>query len=123
MLTSHVRLITQESGAYLPKQIRPLSVLTNAGTTLHRRVRLRGIEPPRSVLDKGVPEGYVQMPPERETRPTDATKLSFPLQLVIMLLGTMLAAAATVWTIEAGLRSDIRNLNTLMTAQAETVKV
>lgn len=43
-------------------------------------------------------------------RETDVSKLSFPLQLVVLLIST----ALTVYGTQAGLRSDIRDISTRM---------
>lgn len=45
---------------------------------------------------------------------TDASKLSFPIQLVIM----MLTAAGSIWASQYGLRSDVRDIRTRMEMQA-----
>jgi hypothetical protein len=62
-------------------------------------------------------------PPETETPAmeghahTDASRLSFPLQLVILIVSTVVAAGGSVWVSQAGLKSDVRNIVTTMEAQ------
>ncbi len=50
-------------------------------------------------------------------RTTDASKLSFPLQLVILIVTTAVTAALSVWGSQAGLRSDVRDIRTRMEAK------
>lgn len=45
------------------------------------------------------------MTPPRSSATTDASKLSFPLQLVIFIVSAMLAAGATSWVTRSDLRS------------------
>ena len=59
----------------------------------------------------------------RSTDIVNASRIAVPLQLVIVILGAALAAALSVWTIEAGLRSDVRNLATQMEGQAREAKL
>lgn len=57
------------------------------------------------------------MSPPRDV-PVDASKLSFPLQLVIMIA----SALAAVWASQYGLRSDVRDILTRMELQAQIVE-
>ena len=54
---------------------------------------------------------------------TDVNRISVSVASVFGMIWPILAVAGTVWTTEAGLRSDIRNLNTLMAAQSENAKL
>ena len=53
-----------------------------------------------------------------ERRNNDASKLSFPLQLVIMIIGTVIAVYAS----QASVRSDIRDILTRMDLGRDTQK-
>jgi len=53
-----------------------------------------------------------------ERRSNDASKLSFPLQLVIMIVGTVIAVYAS----QASVRSDIRDILTRMDLGRDTQK-
>ena len=55
------------------------------------------------------------MSPPRETSTVDASKLSFPLQVVIIIL----SAFAAMWASTYGLRSDVRDILTRMEMQAK----
>lgn len=50
---------------------------------------------------------------------TDATRLSFPLESVIRIVALSVGTAATIWVTTSGLRSDVRDLSTLMRGEAE----
>jgi hypothetical protein len=52
-----------------------------------------------------------------------ASRINFPLQLVIVIVASALSAMGSVWAIQAGLRSDIRDIHTQIEGQAETDKV
>lgn len=63
---------------------------------------------------------------ERRVRQTDTmnvTKLTFPIQLVIVIVAAAISASGAVWAIQSGLRSDVRNLATEMAAQAREAKL
>lgn len=49
----------------------------------------------------------------------DATRLSFPAQLVILMITTSLTIAGSVWLTQAGLKSDVRDIVTRMDAQRQ----
>lgn len=49
----------------------------------------------------------------------DASKLKFPLPLVITIACGVLATAGSFWVVTAGIRSDIRNINTIMQMQQQ----
>lgn len=53
----------------------------------------------------------------------DASRLSFPLQLVIWLVTTLLTVAGGIWGSTYGLRSDVRDILTRQEMQAEVDKV
>jgi len=53
-----------------------------------------------------------------ERRNNDASKLSFPLQLVIMIIGTVIAVYAS----QASVRSDIRDILTRLELGRDTTK-
>ena len=56
------------------------------------------------------------MSPRRQVEgSTDASKLSFPLQLVIVIL----SATGAIWATQYGLRSDVRDIRTRMELQAQ----
>ena len=59
-----------------------------------------------------------------ERRSTDASKLTFPIQLVITIVAAILSAASVVWANQSGIKesqaqiqSDLRNLITKVEAQ------
>ena len=52
-------------------------------------------------------------PPRSDVIPTDASKLSFPLQLVIMIV----SGALVLYVALSGLRSDVRDISTRMDAR------
>lgn len=55
----------------------------------------------------------------RYQRDTDASRLTFPLQLVIMVAVTVLSCAATLWLGLSGLKSDVRDIRTRMEMATE----
>jgi hypothetical protein len=64
------------------------------------------------------------MTPSREVRYTDAMKLSFPLQMVLVIVAACISAAGSVWAVNAATRadnaaihSDIRDIKTSMDGQ------
>ena len=57
------------------------------------------------------------MPPDR--RSTDISRLTFPLQLVILIASTAVTASLAIWGTQAGLRSDVRDIRTRAELQAE----
>jgi TolA-binding protein len=58
-------------------------------------------------------------PALKEPSLTDASKLSFPLQLVIMIA----SALGAVWASQYGLRSDVRDILTRMEATAKIAEI
>jgi len=61
-------------------------------------------------------------------RSTDASKLSFPLQLVVAIVAAILSAASVVWVNQSGIKesqasiqSDIRNLITKMEEREKVI--
>jgi hypothetical protein len=73
------------------------------------------------VPDRVVGEEVSVSHPQHNRRSTDVPvgRLSFPLQMVV---GAVFATATILggfWVVTSGLRSDVRNINTLMEAQAE----
>ena len=70
--------------------------------------------------------GEADVPPTREVRSTDASKLSFPIQMVIAIVVSALSASATIWAtqryndrMDSDMRSDIRNILTQMSNARE----
>lgn len=55
----------------------------------------------------------------RRRRDTDATRLTFPLQLVILIATSSATAAVSIWGSQSGLRSDVRDIRTRMELQVE----
>lgn len=55
----------------------------------------------------------------RPARSTDATRLKFPLELVIIIVSAALSAAGGMWAVSYGLRSDVRDILTRMQAQEQ----
>lgn len=45
-------------------------------------------------------------------RRTDVRTLSFPLQIVVLIVSSSVAAAGSIWVSQAGMRSDVRDINT-----------
>lgn len=74
--------------------------------------------------DEQVPSaaGVEDVSPPRESRSTDATKLSFPLQLMLGAIFTTASIIGGIWGVTSGLRSDIRDIRTRMELQAEVDK-
>lgn len=71
-----------------------------------------------------LPETSVSQP--REGRVTDASRLTFPLQLVVVIVGGILSAAISGWAFSSGIResqlemqSDIRDMRTRLEMQAQ----
>jgi hypothetical protein len=60
------------------------------------------------------PEEFAYMTAARSEKVSDASKLSFPLQLVILIIG----AFGAMWASTYGMRSDIRDVLTRMEMQA-----
>lgn len=59
------------------------------------------------------------MPPRAQQEAPDASRLSFPLQLVIFLVTTVLSVAGSQWATTYSLRSDVRDILTRQAAQAQ----
>lgn len=60
------------------------------------------------------------MPPSRaQQQEPDASRLSFPLQLVILLVTTVLSVAGSQWATTYNLRSDVRDILTRQESQAK----
>lgn len=80
---------------------------------------------PTTTLDRGFPfhppgEDHDTMAPAREAeKTTDASKLSFPLQLVIVIA----SALGAVWASQYGLRSDVRDILTRMDAASKISEI
>ena len=62
----------------------------------------------------------------REIRATDASRLSFPIQIVIAIVVSAVSASATIWAVQArnsqtqaAMSSDIRDILTRMEGQAK----
>lgn len=53
---------------------------------------------------------------------TDVSKLSFSLQLVIVVVSTALTVGAAVWTVTGQIRSDLRDIRTRMDLSAEAAE-
>lgn len=65
------------------------------------------------------------MTPSRDDlsrRATDASRLSFPLQLVIVIIGGIIATTGAFWVSTSALRSDVRDILTRMSMQADIDK-
>ena len=62
-----------------------------------------------------------EVTPQREDqtrRATDASRLTFPLQMVIVIVGGILATVGSFWIATSSLRSDVRDILTRMEFQA-----
>ena len=55
-------------------------------------------------------------------RATDVTKLTFPLQMVIVIIGGIVATTGAFWISTSSLRSDVRDILTRMMMQADIDK-
>lgn len=55
----------------------------------------------------------------RPARSTDATRLTFPLQLVVIIVSAALSAGSAMWAVSYGMRSDVRDILTRLDAQRE----
>ncbi len=65
------------------------------------------------------------MPPtraDREEKTTDASKLSFPIQMVIMIVGAFLSAFGAMQLSTSTMKSDIRDMRTRLEMQSEVDK-
>ncbi len=51
---------------------------------------------------------------EPQRRSTDAAKLTFPLQLVIVIIGGIVATTGAFWVSTSAMRSDLRDIKTTM---------
>lgn len=56
---------------------------------------------------------------EQQRRATDASRLTFPLQLVIVIIGGILATTGAFWVSTSALRSDVRDILTRMSLQSD----
>lgn len=63
----------------------------------------------------------------RMARSTDVSRLSFPLQVVIAIVASILSAASVVWINQSGIKesqaqiqSDVRNIITMMNEREKT---
>ena len=66
---------------------------------------------------------YGEVTPQREDegrRSTDASKLTFPLQLVIVIIGGIVATVGAFWVATSTLRSDVRDILTRMELQSRS---
>lgn len=66
-----------------------------------------------------------EVTPPREDqarRSTDASRLTFPLQLVIVIVGGIIATTGAFWVATSAIRSDVRDILTRMSMQAEIDK-
>lgn len=57
---------------------------------------------------------------DQNRRSTDASKLTFPLQMVIVIVGGILATVGAFWVATSSLRSDVRDILTRMELQTQT---
>ncbi len=68
----------------------------------------------RPAWGRGVLASYVGMTPrdEQNRRATDASKLTFPLQMVIVIVGGFLSITGAFWVSTSQIRSDVRDMAT-----------
>lgn len=55
----------------------------------------------------------------RAVRKTDASQLSFPLQLVVLIVSIAISVSGSIWVSQSGLRSDVRDINTRFEMQVK----
>lgn len=69
-------------------------------------------------IDQEVPKLKAERHPMPERRSTDASKLTFPLQLVVLIVATVV----TIFTSTAGIRSDLRDIGTRLELSRDVAK-
>lgn len=74
-------------------------------------------------LPRGVLALFAAMTPTRGGGEIDASRLKFSLRLVIQIACAFLGGLAAMYTATSGMRSDLRDMRTMLTMQAEIDKV
>ena len=72
--------------------------------------------------------GDAALSPPRDEKTTDASKLTFPLQMVLMIIGVVVSSYMAAWSAQssqreamAALASDIRDIRTQLDGQKENL--